>query len=285
MFSEQVNSNQFSQAIRTATILSQKIEVSKTDEIDDDEDNSDDNSGLIDTLKSCLDAKFENWGFGEPESEFMEIASKMTTFVDKDGSNKPVEGRKLKKIAFALQDLGEGASKRLEDGGLSIYYVNPDRTPESGIPEFCMEDIRKFQGSHKSFYYSKDHVIMFSDRPLTLNKGNYIHELTHALDDIMVPDNSLDKTDCISDDPELEKLYENYKKRTSSPLVNIQLDEMKPYSGKTWEHKAKEHKREYLAYATQYYLSDPLSKRKLAKNDPEMFQYVTEFLEKANQDS
>jgi hypothetical protein len=238
--------------------------------------------GIFSGIKAYFKARKENFGIGEAAPEFLETASKLSVFIDREGNHQPVEGRNLKKIALALQDLGKTATKKIEESGLRVYLVDPGEPPRSGVPEICSDSIRLLNGPYKAFYITdgEEKAVLLSTQPFVVGKRECIHEFAHALDDIMVPDKE-NSIDYYSDDPKIEELFNEYRERTYFPLFSIL--ETGPAPG-IWDRKAKDHKREYLAYATEYYLANPVSKRKLEKKDPEMYEYTREFLNKANQD-
>jgi hypothetical protein len=282
---EGINVNKVNLAVRTAANLSKKIDESQAvDKADISEDNPDKNSGILKDIKAFARAKKENYGFGKPDPEFLERASRISTFINHQGEHEPVGERKLKRVAFALQDLGEEASKKIEESGLKVIYIDPDSATKLDNSEIYKTDnVREMNGGFKALFIREgDETVLLLSSRAYFGTRNIIHEFAHALDDILAPDKSSDKFDYYSDDPKLVKLHKDYQDRTNVPLINVL--EAYPIPG-VWSHKAREHKNEYIAYATEYYLADPLSNRNLERKDPEMYQYTKEFLEKANEDS
>lgn len=108
-----------------------------------------------------------------------------------------------------------------------------------------------------------------------LRKGIVIHETTHAIDDMLAPDDpdkSKEPEILSRKDPEIKKLYEEFMQR-------VKVDPKADWSDMNY---AQTDAGEYLAMASEMYYGGEYTKEILRKADPGIFNYVRKMMNDKN---
>ena len=212
-------------------------------------------------------------------AEYFKMAREMSYVLNADGSHAALTAAQLETLVRGMSKYSIDVIRAFYNQGLKIAICDHTVTPQGGYPAGgggANPEWVKVQGVPCGGYYSagagegSDVIVLRLDCIENFSYvGTVVHELAHAIDDFTEPDAERVKY-YTNHDPEVDRLYQAYKKRVSSD------------SSATWSSYALTNRQEYLAVALEFYM-DPEKREILKTKDPDMYAYVETFLVKVEE--
>jgi hypothetical protein len=171
----------------------------------------------------------------------------------------PIGYFERKTLESAVSLFGIDAVEALARAGVTINILQVDPYAE-------------VQRNHVAEYLPKKKVINLS--PDRVSVSTALHEMGHALDDLLEPDESKDKPLLRSEkDQHLQSLYQNYRDRASqtSWLERLRHDGF-------FSDYATHSPQEYLAEGIMFYTRSEHSRRILEKADSALYGYIEQLM-------
>jgi len=217
----------------------------------------------------------------KPEYSVEKFVDNNSFVLNQDGTHSKLTDTQRTKLVESLKEYDARTLEKLEGEGMTIAIVDHEHPPKGGYPGGIDKWITDAGGKNPAgAYYTPDGKAI-AVRADQIYKGTFIHEVAHAVDDMLEAD--VTKThknpyyeykDYIyrsEKDPALGKLFDEYKARSNDPK---QKD-------KVWSTYALNNRAEYVAEGITSYLENQATRDELKAADPKMYTYVENLLNEA----
>jgi hypothetical protein len=208
---------------------------------------------------------------GSVQPQYFNIAAQMGRSVDAYGREVPLSRDQQNILAASLSRYDVSTLQNLQREGLRIRLYDSENPPAGGYPGGNSSWDRSTLG----FYRGNEKLLCLRQKDFRNGLTNDVqdvvhHEVAHAVDDMLHPDNASGRVMATEQDPYMRQLYSNYKNRTAAN------------QGYQWSSYAKTNVKEYFADGVEFYMGGSQKREMLRQKDPELYAQVEKMLGRAS---
>ncbi|MDQ7826583.1 MAG: hypothetical protein RDV48_27520 [Candidatus Eremiobacteraeota bacterium] len=222
-------------------------------------------------------------------ADYGKIVDRLASFKDNSGGTRALTEEQRYNLTAALSRYDLKTLEALEKQGVRIDVLDHTGPQAPG----------GWPRTARGLYQEREKRITLRETDLggggsLSGLGTARHEMAHALDDMLVPDQDRNSPlSATTNDPALRKIYDDYKRRTglmnTADMMNMGMStggggaESLGQGDRSlvWSDYAAKDPSEYFAEGTRLYLGSDRERETLKKLDPGLYSYVEKLLARA----
>jgi hypothetical protein len=196
-------------------------------------------------------------------ARFDAIADRMGQNMGPNGEPRRLTDEQRYQLGADLSRFDPATLQNLDQNGVKIKIYDHENPPPGGYP-----------GGRAEWKKNSGGYYVYNDKSIVLKQSNFRnggnirstdithHELGHAVDDLLAPDNAQGPQLATDQDPYLQNIYQQYKTRAEAD------------KSQEWSAYGTTSPQEYFAEGVSEYLGGDKAKQMLKEKDPQLFAYV-----------